>query len=248
MTAPNLRQTQGSTPNNSPPSGPVSTSTCHAGRTPLSDREVAQSRSANSRSLYPHLQDSTSPAPPRRLSGQGRRCGDRDGIGSDLFPVAHYRRRRGSSRWRRMGQQPDRNRRGGGGHLARMGAAKPAGCYSARRFDADRRANPLISIDSGGQISAPNNTRRFIEAYSFKPAVCLRRSCFSTFDPNARSAGLNRQLRKAVSMGRSRTPSRSGSDQLRLKIGRCRVIGKVTSCQGRRTAILRPWSNVIQVT
>lgn len=126
MTAPNLRQTQGSTPNNSPPSGPVSTSTCHAGRTPLSDREVAQSRSANSRSLYPHLQDSTSPAPPRRLSGQGRRCGDRDGIGSDLFPVAHYRRRRGSSRWRRMGQQPDHNRRGGGGHLARMGAAKPA--------------------------------------------------------------------------------------------------------------------------
>ena len=31
-------------------------------------------------------------------------------------------------------------------------------CYSARRFDADRRANPLISRDSWGQISARNNT------------------------------------------------------------------------------------------
>ena len=32
-------------------------------------------------------------------------------------------------------------------------------CYSARRFDADRRANSLRSLDSGGQISAPNNSR-----------------------------------------------------------------------------------------
>ena len=31
------------------------------------------------------------------------------------------------------------------------------GCYSARRFDADRRANPLRPLDTGGQISAPNN-------------------------------------------------------------------------------------------
>ena len=32
-------------------------------------------------------------------------------------------------------------------------------CYSAGRFDADRRANLLRSLDSGGQISAPNNMR-----------------------------------------------------------------------------------------
>ena len=31
-------------------------------------------------------------------------------------------------------------------------------CYSARRFDADRHANPLRSHDSGGQICAPNNS------------------------------------------------------------------------------------------
>ena len=33
------------------------------------------------------------------------------------------------------------------------------GCYSARRFDAGRRANRLKSLDPEGQISAPNNTR-----------------------------------------------------------------------------------------
>ena len=32
-------------------------------------------------------------------------------------------------------------------------------CYSARWFDADRRASPSKSLDSGGQISAPNNIR-----------------------------------------------------------------------------------------
>ena len=31
-------------------------------------------------------------------------------------------------------------------------------CYSARRFDADRHANPLRSLNSGGQICAPNNS------------------------------------------------------------------------------------------
>ncbi len=31
-------------------------------------------------------------------------------------------------------------------------------CYSARGFDADRRSNSLRCLDSGGQISAPNNT------------------------------------------------------------------------------------------
>ena len=31
-------------------------------------------------------------------------------------------------------------------------------CYSARRFDADRRANRLKSLDPEGQIPAPNNT------------------------------------------------------------------------------------------
>ena len=35
-------------------------------------------------------------------------------------------------------------------------------CYSDRRFDADRRANLLRSLDSGGQISAPNNSWRGI--------------------------------------------------------------------------------------
>ena len=32
-------------------------------------------------------------------------------------------------------------------------------CYSARWFDADQRANPSKSLDSGSQISAPNNSR-----------------------------------------------------------------------------------------
>ena len=33
-------------------------------------------------------------------------------------------------------------------------------CYSARRFDANRCANRLKSLDPEGQISAPNNTER----------------------------------------------------------------------------------------
>lgn len=53
-------------------------------------------------------------------------------------------------------------------------------------------------------------------------------------------AGRNRQPRRAMTMARSRTWSRSVSVRLRLKIGRCRVIGKVTSSQDRRTATLRP--------
>ena len=38
-------------------------------------------------------------------------------------------------------------------------------CYSARRFDADRRANLLRSLDSGGQISAPNNKDFAVSAF-----------------------------------------------------------------------------------
>ena len=42
---------------------------------------------------------------------------------------------------------------------ARLPVAANTICYSARRFDPDRPANPLISPDSRGQFSAPNNSR-----------------------------------------------------------------------------------------
>jgi IS30 family transposase len=59
----------------------------------------------------------------------------------------------------------------------------------------------------------------------------------------SKQAGLNGDGR-----GKSRIPSRSVSDRQRLKIGRCLAIGKAISCPGRRTAISRPWSNVIPAT
>ena len=37
--------------------------------------------------------------------------------------------------------------------------AGASGCYLVRRFDADRRANPLRSRDSGGQISGLSQSR-----------------------------------------------------------------------------------------
>ena len=48
-------------------------------------------------------------------------------------------------------------------------------CYSARGFDADRRSNSLRCLDSGGQISAPNNKlilRRSIPTASASSASC----------------------------------------------------------------------------
>ena len=47
------------------------------------------------------------------------------------------------------------------------------GCYSAHRFDADRRANPLRCLDSGGQISAPNNKQ--LESFDFKAIPSLNK-------------------------------------------------------------------------
>ena len=56
-----------------------------------------------------------------------------------------------------------------------------------------------------GEESARCHTRPSIAVYSFKPAVCLRKSCFSTFDQSARSVAPNRQRRKAVTTVKSRT-------------------------------------------
>ena len=91
-------------------------------------------------------------------------------------------------------------------------------------------------------------TRRSIAVYLFKPAVCLRKSCFSIFDRSERSVDPNRHARKAMDEGKSRISSQLVSDRRLLKIGRCRVTGKAISCQDRRTATLRPWLNVILVT
>ena len=75
-----------------------------------------------------------------------------------------------------------------------------------------------------------------------------RAAAFAIFDRSARSVDQNRQVSMTMGGGKSRIPSRSVSDQQRLKIGRCLAIGKAISCPGRRTAISRPWSNVIPAT
>ena len=41
--------------------------------------------------------------------------------------------------------------------MAMANRERKVACYLARRFDADRCDKPLISHDSRGQISAPNN-------------------------------------------------------------------------------------------
>jgi DNA-binding CsgD family transcriptional regulator len=92
------------------------------------------------------------------------------------------------------------------------------------------------------------HTKRSIAVYLFKPAGCLRKSCCIIFDRSARSVDQNRRGSMAMGGGQSRIPSRSVSDRRRLKIGRCLAIGKAISCPGRRTAISRPWSNVIPAT
>ena len=76
----------------------------------------------------------------------------------------------------------------------------------------------------------------------------LRKSCFAIFDRSARSVDRNRRVSMAMDGDKSRIPSQSVSDRQRLKIGRCLAIGKAISCPGRRTAISRPWSNVIPAT
>ena len=47
-----------------------------------------------------------------------------------------------------------------GDEAARRAVTTNRACYSARRFDADRRANPLRYLDSRGQIFSPNNIPR----------------------------------------------------------------------------------------
>ncbi len=91
-------------------------------------------------------------------------------------------------------------------------------------------------------------TRRSIAVCLFKPAVCLRRSCFSIFGRSARSDARKRRAGKALAGVKSRTWCRSVSARPRSKIGRCRVTGKVICCRDRRTATSRPWSNVKRVT
>jgi IS30 family transposase len=49
----------------------------------------------------------------------------------------------------------------------------------------------------------------------------------------------------AMDGDKSRIPSRSVSDRQLLTIGRCLAIGKAICCPVRRTAISRPWSNVM---
>ena len=68
-------------------------------------------------------------------------------------------------------------------------------CYSARRFDADRNANPLRYLDSRGQICAPNNNLgrlRGLTPYTKNTAIPdVRRpvpSIYSIVPPNDGSA------------------------------------------------------------
>src|SRR5680860_783747 len=70
------------------------------------------------------------------------------------------------------------------------GACRPKRCKLAR--------HPALCL-------ARCHPRQSIEAYLFKPAVCLRKSFFSIFGPSAQSAAPNRQPRKAAPMGKSRT-------------------------------------------
>ena len=73
-------------------------------------------------------------------------------------------------------------------------------------------------------------------------------SCFAIFDRSGRSAALGGLVQMAIDEGKLRILSRSVSGRQRLKIGRSLVIGRAISYPVRRTATLRPWSNVIRVT
>ena len=48
----------------------------------------------------------------------------------------------------------------GGLHSTPVNNGDEVVCYSTRRFDADRRANRLKSLDPEGQVSVPNNCLR----------------------------------------------------------------------------------------
>src|SRR5436190_13435644 len=89
------------------------------------------------------------------------------------------------------------------------------------------------------------HTRPSIAACLSKRAACSRKSCLAISDRSARCVAPGRLTRMAIDGGISRISSQSVSDRQRLKIGRCLVIGKAICCPGRRTAISRPWSNVI---
>ena len=106
----------------------------------------------------------------------------------------------------------------------------------------------LKSAHPGDETLSACHTRRSIAAYLFKPAACLRKSCFSIFARSGRSVDPSGRTRMAIDGDKSRISSQSESARQRLKIGRCLVIGKAISCPDRRTAISRPWSNAIRVT
>ena len=90
--------------------------------------------------------------------------------------------------------------------------------------------------------------RQSIAVYLFRPAGCLRKSCFAIFGRSARSVDRNRRVSSVMDGDKSRISSRSVSGRQRLKIGRCLAIGKAICCPGRTTATSRPWSNVIPGT
>src|ERR1019366_7662185 len=92
------------------------------------------------------------------------------------------------------------------------------------------------------------HTRRSTAAYLYKHVACSRKSCLVIFDRSARCVAPSRLIRMAIDGGISRISSQSVSDRLRLKIGRCLVIGREICCPGRTTATSRPWSSVIRVT
>ena len=74
-----------------------------------------------------------------------------------------------------------------------------------------------------------------------------RKSCSAISDRSARCVAPDRLTRMAINGDISRISSQSVSDRRRLKIGRCLVTGRATSCLGRTTPTSRPWSSVIPV-
>ena len=76
----------------------------------------------------------------------------------------------------------------------------------------------------------------------------LKKELLGHLRSSARSVDRNRRVSSVMDGDKSRISSRSASARRRLKIGRCRAIGKAICCPGRTTAISRPWSSVIRVT
>ena len=110
-------------------------------------------------------------------------------------------------------------------------------CYSARRFDADRRANLLRSRDSGGHISAPNN-RPPLRAASVasSPTLGTRGRERSCLDDAVAASGVKGERYKAARAQPNPAPSRFKG----ANTGRCPMIECCEPATKIRTNL--PWA------